>query len=383
MKFTIEKQPLLKALERCKSVTDNKGPYPILSHVLLKTDVDKMLGCVALAATDLFVSIRTEVPASVDDGDEGSITLNAKDLYDRVKQMPDGKVRFNLDGTKVTLKAEGTSRRFVMHGLPADEFPKLPEFTTTNNPLPSFCCDAKDLAHSIDTTIYSVSTDETRQHLNSLLIELQGDTARFVSTDGHRLALLRYGTTEAIGDVTQWLIPLKAAREILKLATECAANKHANQNVIMDRDGANLFVELNDFVFCAKLVDAQFPPYQQVIPNDSKRIVTIDRKQLFESLKAIVVAAGDNKGVKFTFDSNKLVLTTKSAQGGDGSDELECVYDGKEVFYGINAQYVCDALRCISTEKVTLKFGDELDPCVIVPVDSDQYLAVVMPMRLN
>lgn len=376
MKFTIEKTTLLKALDRAKSVTDNKGPMPILSHVRLEADPDKLHGCLKVGATNLFIAVKTVVNCSVDE--DGGICLNAKDLYDRLKLMPDGDVKFTTEGTKVTIKAAKATRKFLLHGLPIDEYPTLPEHRAETE---SVTFNDRELADKIDSTIYAVSSDETRPFLNALLFEETNGKLNLASTDGHRLAILR--SSDTVGN--QWLVPLNAVRELSKLCREAAGNKGGSHDVIFYPETNNLFVLVNGFEFSCKLADGQFPPFRQIIPTKWDYEIRLDRDKLVNTLKALVVSTGDSKGVKLSFVEGKLLFDAESVHGS-GNDEMECDYQGSATNYGVNALYMIQAVEQVNTNNVVLKLGGDLDPILVEEdnkgKETDEYLSIVMPMKI-
>lgn len=377
MKFTIEKTSLLKALERAKSVTDNKGPMPILSHVRLEADPDKLHGCLKVEATNLFIAVKTVVNCSVDE--DGGICLNAKDLYDRLKLMPDGDVKFTTDGTKATIKAVKGTRKFLLHGLPVGEYPTLPEHRAETE---SVTFNDRELADKIDSTIYAVGTDETRPFLNALLFEENNGKLNLASTDGHRLAVLRSHDSSG----SQWLVPLNAVKELSKLCRESAGNKAMDSEVRFFPEANNLFVLVNGFEFSCKLADGQFPPYRQIIPTKWDYEIRLDRDKLVNTLKALVVSTGDSKGVKLSFGEGKLLFDAESINGS-GNDEMECDYQGSATNYGVNALYMIQAVEQVNTNNVVLRLGGDLDPILIVEDNKkegqDEYIAIVMPMRVG
>ncbi len=377
MKFTIEKTTLLKALDRAKSVTDNKGPMPILAHVRLQADPDKLHGCLHVSATNLFIAVKTTVNCSVDE--DGGICLNAKDLHDRLKLMPDGDVKFACADNKATIKASKSPRKFVMHGLPVEEYPTLPEVNSSTAPV---TFNDKELSQNIEAAIYAVSTDETRPFINSLLFEERDGKLNLVATDGHRLAVLRNCSSVD----QKWLVPLNAVRELARLCYESASNKGDNHAVIFYPETNNLFVTVNGFQFSCKLAEGNFPPFNQIIPSTWEKLIKVNRAKLVESLKALIVSTGDSKGVKFSFSESKLTLSTESVNG-TAQDEIECDYTGNDATYGISAAYMIQALEPVNTDNVVLKLSGELDAILIeedkVKVEGkEEYLSIVMPLRI-
>jgi DNA polymerase-3 subunit beta len=328
----------------------------------------------------MYLSVSGHAQADV--ATAGTIAVPAKDLLERVKAMPDGPVQISTkDAAQATIKAVGNPRRYTLHGIPGAEFPKLPQ------PEPgsaSLSLPTELLALLIGRTHFSISTDETRPHVNSALFEWAGDRVRMVTTDGHRLSKME-ATAVGTEATATMLIPLKAIGELRRLADEGLADK-SEASVTITQSGPNAFFGVAGMTFSVKLVDAQFPPYQQVIPSLSERSLRAPRLALADALRAISLAASDRTGgVKLSTVNGTLRITSESPESGNGFDEIPVDYTGPEVTIGFNAKYFLDVLSAISDEEVVIGISGELDPAVVRPAaESDQqsYIAVVMPMRI-
>lgn len=371
------KQGLIRLVARCVSVADKRAAMPALANVLLTRDGTTLRA----SATDLYLSVSGHT--FVDDaGTPGSVAVPAKDLLDRIKAMPDGPIQIlATEGAQVTLKAVGFPRRYTLHGIPGGEFPALPkpapDATTLTLPV-------EVLGGLIARTHFSMSSDETRPHVNSTLFEWEGDKVRMVTTDGHRLSKME-ATVAGSSATATMLIPHKAVGELRRLAEEAKGDKDA-ATVTITRSGPNAYIAIAGMVFSMKLVDAQFPPYQQVIPAKTDHIVRVPRSALADALRAVSIAASDKTGgVKLTVSTGAMRITSESPESGNGFDELPVDYNGPEVTIGLNAKYLLDVLGAIDDEEVAMGISGELDPTVIRPANepSDQgYVAVVMPMRV-
>ena len=377
MDVTIPKKELLRLVARCQGVADKKSAMPALANILLTADEN---GELYVSATDMYLSVSGHAPAEV--ATAGTIAVPAKDLLERVKAMPDGPVQISTkDAAQATIKSVGNPRRYTLHGIPGAEFPKLPqpELGSASLSLPT-----ELLALLIGRTHFSISTDETRPHVNSALFEWAGDRVRMVTTDGHRLSKME-ATAVGTEATATMLIPLKAIGELRRLADEGLADK-SEASVTIRQSGPNAFFGVAGMTFSVKLVDAQFPPYQQVIPSLSERSLRAPRLALADALRAISLAASDRTGgVKLSTVNGTLRITSESPESGNGFDEIPVDYTGPEVTIGFNAKYFLDVLSAISDEEVVLGISGELDPAVVRPAaESDQqsYIAVVMPMRI-
>jgi DNA polymerase-3 subunit beta len=377
MQVAVAKKDLLRVVARCQGVADKKSTMPVLGNVLL--DVNGP-GSLRLAATDLNLAVTGQITAEVQKG--GSIAVGARDLFERVKMMPEGLLTIATnEGSGATIRAASSARRYTLHGIPGEEFPAIPEPDASAQ---SFAIGAHALATLIARTHFSISTDDTRLHLNSALFEWDGNRVRMVTTDGHRLSKMEVTVPGKQASSTM-LISLKGIQELRRLADEAGAEVKGDDGVTIDlvQSGANAFFRLPGLQFSVKLVDAQFPPYQQVIPRNVERTVVAPRAALTDALRAVSIAASDRTGgVKLTLAKATMRFTSESPDSGEGFDEVPVDYDGPDVTIGFNARYFLDVLGGLDEEQVEIGIGGELDPVVVRPHGSADYLAVIMPMRI-
>ena len=383
MEITVAKKDLLKLVTRMQGVAERKSTMPVLSNVLLAVDGPNAL---RLAATDLYLAIAGKMSAEVNKG--GSIAVPAKDLFERVKMMPDGPIHIAThDNSTTTLKAAGSARRYTLRGMPGDDFPPLP---APAEGAPTLALEVEVLQQLIAKTHFSISTDETRAHLNSALFEWDGDIVRMVTTDGHRLSKMEVKVTGRQASATM-LIPLKAIQELRRLCDEAmsdAGSRDANKDggkpqIQITQSGSSAFFQSGGMTFSVKLVDAQFPPYAQVIPQTSDKKVKVPRAAFADALRAVSIAASERTGgVKVTISKGTMRITSESPESGDGFDEVPVDYAGPDITIGFNAKYFLDVLGSLEEEEVVLGLSGELDPAVLRPQSERQFLAVVMPMRI-
>ncbi len=378
MQVAIAKKDLVRIVARCQGVADKKSTMPVLGNVLIEVDGTDSI---RLAATDLNLAVSGRIPAEVQKG--GSIAIGARDLFERIKMMPEGQLTIaTSDGSTATLRASSSARRYTLHGIPGDEFPAIPQ-PDPGATILSLGVDV--LSTLIACTHFSISTDDTRLHLNSALFEWEGDRVRMVTTDGHRLSKMEL-TVKGKQASAGMLIPLKGIQELRRLADEAKSEGegeggYASMELI--QSGPNAFFRLPGLQFSVKLVDAQFPPYQQVIPRTAERVVIVPRGALTDALRAVSIAASDRTGgVKLTLSRGAMRFSSESPDSGEGFDEIAVDYDGSDVTIGFNARYFLDVLGALDDDRVQIGIGGELDPVVIRPAGSGDYLAVIMPMRI-
>jgi len=368
MELTVAKKDLLKLVTRMQGVAERKSTMPVLSNVLLAVEGPNSLRLAGKVAAEV--------------SKPGSVAVPAKDLLERVKMMPDGPIRIaSEDNATTTLKATGSARRYTLRGMPGEDFPPLP---VPAEGAPTLAIEVDVLRELIQKTYFSISGDETRAHLNSALFEWDGDVVRMVTTDGHRLSKMEVKVEGRQASATM-LIPLKAILELRRLCDEIVPEqgKDGRAQIQITQSGSSAFFQGGGSTFSVKLVDAQFPPYSQVIPQNSDKKVRVPRGQFADALRAVSIAASERTGgVKLGISGGIMRITSESPESGDGFDEIPVDYAGADITIGFNAKYFLDVLGSLQEDDVILGLSGELDPAVVRPASDRNFLAVVMPMRI-
>ena len=366
MEFEISKTAFLSGLRLAQNISDRKSTMPMLANVLLKTvGKDKL----HLGATDLNVSLSANLD-SVNKVD-GGLTVGAKALHDIVANLPSEKVSFKRgDNNWAEISAGKVKYRLV--GMPDRDFPKIPD----HREITFAEVESKALLAMLDKTLFSVCNDETRFHLNGIYIETEENNVRMVSTDGHRLSKIEGDLKGAPKLTAGIIVPKKGAVEMRRAID--ASTKKTKLGV----KSPYLFVGADDIVLAVKLIDSQFPAYQQVIPASNEQIVDVDRGLLVEALRRAQLLASDTRGVKLSAAEGRLKLSGDNPDVGEVNEEIEASYGGPEVSVGFNAKYVIELLSQMGGDRVSLALGGELDPVLIQSKDDAGYLGVVMPMRI-
>jgi DNA polymerase-3 subunit beta len=375
MELKIDKTTLLSGLYLAQGISDRKSTMPILANVLLRTDgKDKLL----VAATDLNVTVTAELACKVEK--EGGLTVGAKHLHDIVKSLPGENLSLKkTDNNYAEIRAGRVDYKVV--GMADRDFPKLPNHKEVNLAK----VDAATLRDMIAKTFFSISTDETRYHLNGVLFETDGSgekaIARMVSTDGHRLSKVERPLPGAPKLATPIIIPRKGLGE-LRRALEAAKN-----TVEIGVHNGHLFAHVGDTTLSVKLIDAQFPPYEQVIPKENHKIAVAPRAALLEALRRISIMSSDKTwGVRLGLNKGTLTVTSDNPDLGEAHEELEVSYDGDPLTVGFNAKYFIELLTEMGGDEVRVELNAELDPGLVRSADmkgeGKHYLGVIMPMRI-
>lgn len=375
MEFVVSKREFVKGLARVQNVADKKAAMPILTNVLVVADGTGL----RLAATDLTLSVSSTVAADVRKG--GSVALPAKSVFEMAKALPEGEISVVV-GPNFSTKVTGGKRRFELVGMPGDDFPQLP------NPGKAELREVpvEAMAELIAMTSFSMSSDDTRPHLAGALLESDGNVLRMVTTDGHRLSKGEKRVATAAKSPMSLLVPAKGIHELKRLLDEAKSEKKDGENpatVSIGQAGSNVFLRREGTLMAVKLVEASFPAYQQVIPASSDRSARVSRGGLLEALRAVSLVSSDRtSGVKLQFTASKLTVSSENPDVGAGTDEIETDLTGEPLTIGFNSRYLIDVLGALSTDDIVLEMSGELDPGVVRPANSEDFVGVIMPMRI-
>lgn len=366
MEIKIQKKELLQGLSWTQSVVDRKATMPILANCCLHAS-GKLL---TIRATDLEVGIMVDHAAEV--VAPGAVAVAARALFDIVKELPDERVHLKtLPNHWITI-VSGKSK-FKIVGLSADEFPKLPDVGDGDvNTM-----DVAAFHDMIAKTAYAMSTDETRYNLNGVLLEYCKPQLRMVATDGHRLACVDRPVKGTWALDKGVLIPRKGIMEWKRLLDG------AEGDFSVRVDPKHVTVHRGNVTLIVRLIDGQFPPYQQVIPKEHSRLLSVDRMALHQALRRVMLVTTDrSRGVCFRLSPGHLELSAKNADVGEAHEELKADYKGETYEVGFNVKYFLDVLNVLEDEKAVLAMKGDMGPCLIRSEADPACVSVVMPMRL-
>jgi len=377
MELTVAKADLQKELQLCQGVVEKRSTIPILSNVLIKAADGRL----QIAATDLDVTILSSCPARITT--PGGVTIEAKRLFDVVRSLPAEDVHMTMQENN-SMQIESGTAKFRLLGLPAEDYPTLPQVTATE----PYSIPLDELKTMVAKVKFAITHEETRFQLNGALLKVQPAKMEMVATDGHRMALINFpydggnGRAKKGSDLTI-LVPRKALDEILRL--EPTGEDNTVRFGVSDNQ---LFFEAGDRRLLARMIDVNFPNYMEVISRDNDRKVLVDRERLLSTIRRISLVANERtRAVRFDFAPGKLTVSSTNPELGDARETVPIDYSGNAFFVGLNAAYVTDFLSAVDTPNVALDLKDENSQCIGRPSPSAddlpyEYLYVVMPMRL-
>lgn len=365
MKFKASKGDIFKTIQKVQNAISSKTTLPILSNILLEANKDS----IKITATDLDIGISSITPIKPEI--EGAITLPAKKFLDIIKELPDTGEIFITTKKNNTVTIECGKIVFKIVGLPKDEFPPPPNFKNKD----MITIPQNFLKKMISMTSFAVSRDETRYILNGVLLTVRKKNIKLIATDGRRLAVVEKNLpNETIVD-KKIIIPTKTIQELSRLLQE-------EGDVKISFGENQLLFDLGDTFIISRLIEGEFPNYEQVIPKEVKEKIIIDKKALLAAAKrASILTNPESMAIKLDITKDKMAVSKNTQYTGEVREELSVLYKGKNVSVGFNPNYIIEALKNIDEDEIGLELGDNDKPGVIRL--GSEYIYVVLPMQVT
>ena len=372
MKFTVERDALLRELALLQGVANRKSEIPVLSHVLIEAHKG---GFVHLVATDLDVALRCRIAARVQK--TGGFTLPAKSLHKAVRVMTEDDIRIqqNDDDTVSLHYGRGCLK---LAGLRKKDFPSIAEPPPGDwTPL-----EAAALRELIRKTSFAVCDEAEHHSLTSARFELTARRVRMVATDGHRLACMSLKRTN--GRDSRKAVHVNVPKKVLLGLSKIL--KDEEQAVEFVEEKGHCFFRAGDRLFAFERDKAQFPNYEKVIPKDNDKAVILERMDFLEALRRVSVVAGKrSRAAVLDIKPGRVDVSSNGSDLGEARESIDAVYEGEDFQVGFDWEYLLDFLKATDSPKVCFALKGATSQALLQPeeqADGEDYRYVVMSMRV-
>ena len=372
MKATINKSDILPVLAKIQGLTGRKTNLAITTNILIQTGDTE----ISISATDLETGFEGFYPADIET--QGTIAINARKLYEIVREFPSEDIYVNeIENHWIEIGNQNVEYHIV--GLNPDDFPEIPRIEDVE----FFEIDSHAFAKMIEkTVIIGGSPDDNRAHIIGVYTErIQQDDQkifRLVATDGSRLskADFIFDPADELPDGPNVLIPKKGLVEVAKFLDPEGSVKIGikDNNFIVKREKETLII---------RLLEGDFPQYKDIIVKTDGHDIQMDRLLFLMMLKRMsILSSEEYKGVIFNFSRDKLLINSTNPDIGESKEDMEIAYQGDPIEVMYNPKFFIDTLSVINEDNVVLNIVDEEKPCKIEGEKEKNYLSVIMPMRI-
>lgn len=367
MDVNVDKKKLFDALSHFQGVVEKRNTIPILSNLKLKA----LEGKLEITATDLALEISESIFANINKS--GELTIPSQLLYDIVRKAP--------EKSKIEMREESDSGQvFIFFGdskfslpyLPTSDFPEMQEENLENN----FELDAKKFRYLINDCKFSMGLDESRLYLNGIYLHQNDQYLVSVATDGHRLSKCQVIKENSFKDFNGIIIPKKTVYEVSKLLEDF------DSKVVVSFSKTKIKLNIGNIKLTSKLLNAEFPGYESVIPKNNNLIMKTDCSAFAETIDRVsTVSIEKFRTVKLDISNDLCVVSSFGQEKSAGTEQIKVKYSGPNMNINFNAKYLLDVLNIFSSGEISIEFSEKPAPTILKSSTFPDSTYLIMQMR--
>lgn len=364
MKIVCDKNELIEAINVSQKAVSGKSTIQVLEGLYLEAAVNKL----KIIGNDLEIAIETSINCEVVEG--GSIVLNSRMFGEIIRKLPDGNISIVCDEDYNTL-IKSKNSRFNIKGMNSTDYPQIPDIKAENH----FQIQQGLLKNMIRQTVFAVSTDENKQILTGSLFEIENNEINIVSVDGYRLAERKSRILST--DNIKAVIPGKTLNEIYKILTQ-------DESLITIGISSNqILFETENCKIVSRLLEGKFLNYKEIIPKEFETKLTVNTQELLDAVERASLISREDKKYPVKFNLKDKIYISSSAEIGNVQEEIESEIEGKDLEIGFNPKYFVDALKAIDDDEISISFTTSYGPCVIHSKEQENFIYLILPVRLK
>ena len=370
MKVVCYKDKILKAINSVVKGVASKTTMPILEGILIQTNDNE----IKLTTYDLEIGIEYVIECEVKE--QGSTVVNAIMFSEIIRKLPDTEISISLNSNNL-LEIECEGSLYKLATMNPEEFPELPKFEIENG----IEIEQVNLKNMIKKTIFAVSMEESRPIFTGCLFEIENNKLNLVAVDGFRLALRSLFLNKPTSNFSA-VIPGKTLNEINKILSD------SFDTIKIGVSKNQALFEMENCKVVTRILDGEFLNYKNVIPNNWDTRILVNKSSIQDSFERISLISASSVEkekkypVKLNVDIGKVVISCTN-QTGDAKEELFVSTEGKNLEAGFNPKYFLDSLKSIDDEEVYIEFGTSISPCLIKSTENNDYVYMILPIRLK
>jgi len=368
MKITCLQENLKSGLNIVQNIIGRNLTLPILNNLLLETE----LGRLKISSTNLEIGINTWISGKIEK--QGAITCPAKILSGFINNLPNKKIELETKDNNLFIKCEGYKAN--IKGLSVEDFPIIPKIKEK----PIFIFKKSDiLRNGLNQVIGAAAISESRPEISGILFYFNKEVIKLVATDSFRLAEKTIYQSDSLVDKPIYLIiPQRTAQELIRIL-----NEKPDQELKVILGNNQILFELNEVQLISRLIDGQYPDYQQIIPKNFKTKVFVLKDEIINNIRIASIFSSKINDIKLLISPGKIEILAKDPDLGENQSQILTKTEGENLEINFNFKYLLDGLANISTKQVFLGLNSESSPAIIRPVQEQDYLYVVMPIKTS
>jgi DNA polymerase III subunit beta len=364
LRITVSRDELASKLALVARGVSTRTTVLVLGGIQLRAEGGRL----HLAATDMELSLRASVEAKV--ADEGVAVVPGRLLHDIVRSLPDADVTIEHHADEAIVVVTAGPANYRLHTYSAEDFPRLPDIDTAQ----FHAVDRDVLIETVNRVGRSASRDESRPVLTGILVRFEPGKVVMAATDSYRLAVKETAVSDPLPDL-EAIIPARALQELARIAGSAAEIQLGvlDNHVVFGSDGSWL---------TTRRIDGQFPNYRQLIPEQFEYELALPRDELLEVVRRVSLMAQRNSPLRLRFADGEVTVSAVTQDVGEARESMPAPFAGDALEIGFNAEFLRDGLESITSDSLRFKLISPLRPAVLEGDDDDDYVYLIMPIRL-
>ena len=373
MKVSLLQENLAKGVLMVERMVANKAQLPVLSNILLVTEMGKL----KISATNLETGMNLWISSKVEK--PGKITIPAKVLLELVSSLPKDTVILETEGER--LKVVCGKFKAIINGILAEEFPEVPSLKGgSKKGVESLIIKTDILESCVDQVAMAAGIDEARPIFTGVKWEISKDI-KLAATDGYRLSVKKIKGVKWVGDLKEMVVPARALMELTKIISK--VDDEEVLIAVTDKD-KQLILALKDVEVVTRLIEGEFPDFEKIVPKSSSTTIEFDKEELTQAVRAAAIFARDSANiVKFKVIDSNLLISANAPQVGENEVKVSILQKGEDTEIAFNSRYLLEILSLIKAERLTLSMSGPLSPGVFKEVPDKDFLHIIMPVRVQ
>jgi len=366
MKLDINKEKLLKGIQKTEKVVGKNMTLPVLSCILIETEKDYL----KISATNLDISIVYKIPAKIEK--EGKVAIPTGTINSFLSNLPKNDSRINLELKDDNIHITTESTDTVIKTQSSEDFPEIKEIKNEKE----VSLDIKDFISGLNSVWYSSSISSIKPELSSVHIYPEGSDLIFVATDSFRLAEKKVKTKNS-DDFESVLIPFKNVSEIIRIFDDI------DEDVKVYFEEDQLIIVSEDIYIASRIIEGNFPDYKQIIPKEVSTEINVLKEDLNQTLRISNVFSDKFNQVNFSVfpEDNIFEVQATSSDVGESKNRVKSKIKGENIKINFNNKYISDCFGSIKSDAIELYFNGTDKPMIIKGTNDESFMYLVMPMN--
>jgi DNA polymerase-3 subunit beta len=363
LRVTCPRDELARALGVVSRGVSTRTTVQILAGILLHASGGRL----ELAATDMELSLRTSLDASIES--DGSVVVPGRLLLELARLLPDAEVTIEHKLEEAAVEIRSGAATYRLHTYNAEDFPRLPDAETAER----HEVDRETMLETVSRVSRSASRDESRPVLTGVLMRFEPGKLVMAATDSYRLSVKETGIEGTVPEL-EAIVPARALQELARIA-------QAGERIELGVHENQVIFSTGDALLTTRRIDGQFPNYRQLVPEAFDHELALPREELLEVVRRVSVMAQRNSPLRLRFGDGELTVSAQTQDVGEARESLPVPFNGEPLEIGFNAEFLRDGIESVAGEQLRLKLISPLRPAVLQGED-DSFLYLIMPIRL-